>query len=63
MRIFNLQPRVVDFRWYYTAFSDLELGRYHPIHSIAFNIAAWFSKTFNLLLIISKTNEPYKKLI
>jgi len=56
-----MKPRLIDFRWYYSAFTDLNTG--YKINSLAFDIAAWISKTFNLYLLTSVSKGKYKKVI
>ena len=55
-----LKPRLVDFRWYYNVVWMLDSYR---AHAIAFTIASWLSRTFNLILITSMTDDPRNKIV
>ena len=56
----KLGRRVIDFRWYYGALVDI--GCSYRTYAIAFEIAAWVSRTFNVVLL-TYCDEPRQKVI
>lgn len=52
-----MKPRLIDFRWYYKAWTDAGFLGYWQ-YGFAFKLATWLSRTFNLYLISS---APYPK--
>lgn len=52
-----MKLRLIDFRWYYNAVGLLDSYR---AYSIAFSVAAWFSRTFNVALLTQMTEQKHK---